>query len=1519
MAIETQLGSLIINLTADDSGLIKAAVSVEQISKRVEQTNKRIEKSWINSLDRVSQKIRTVGYLTTATLTVPLTAFGKKAMTVAKDYEFAMAQIEGLAGVPKDMVQAWSASIKELATTTSIGPTKLADALYFVASSGFEGAEALKITEMSAKAMAAGMGDAAHIADMLTSSMNAYKTSGLTATRALDIFTAAIREGKIEPEQFASTIGSVLPVASELGVSLDQVAAAMAAMSLGGASASNAATYLRNVMQKIADPTAEVQKMLISMGTSAEALRNSLAGDGLMATLLKMRELADEFGESLFDLFPEVRGLIGVLNLTGENLQFNLKIFEEVLQSTGDFEKAFAVASDTMQYKWNRALAVSQTAMLTLGKTIAGVILPVVERFADKFAKFAKWLDGLSEGFKKLIVVIGVVVAALGPILLMLSTMSYLFTLAVRFVGHLRIALQALVVVFKAVRAASIATPLGAVAAVAALLIPLILKLRKSTSDLAKAQGEVVSEVNREVYSLQQVFAHIKNANEGTEERANWIKIANQRYGSYLGNLLTEKSSLEDITKAQNEALASLKALTAQRAVAAKIEEAMSNVTDAFEDKFGNFTKALVEAYGGDYAVQATAEIFSAIEKTAEKHGKTLIKSYSAYAPTEEILAGVKEASEIYDKFFKQLDSSKGALSPQTFIRVFKEVAKVKYLQDAHITTLQGLAKAYGTVEEAAESAANSFQSAYENLENPALKEIMKDMEKQERQYFNLLKASERFGFSTDANEKLLSLYADTLTALGKTGFPDAGAQIVLVKKKFDDLSASIMTGKGSVEDIQKILKKFNEESEFFVWMAQNAKELGIEFDYLREMSQLLNNTLKDLVITAGADSQAVKDIQQKIKDLPPDVTAAVNALKNLNEELAIINKTDDLKLPGFSRSREELQSVEKALNVLVEVRTTTEKLSKSSLALGAIFGAPFDQLIPVAEILDKQIEQLVNRYNELNEAILDEELQKALDIARQQVDAYGSLENQLDVLNKMVQFTERRLYRASVAAGDNTEEVIKLTKALEGLRSKQIELRHAYDTAYLEIMIAAYGKYSDKLNLVGAKITYVKAQIERLAGASIKDAAWGEELNEWLNQLALLEQAAQYMDALKDSLDSLATIFDKVGDALGGMAGEWTRWIGSLIKYIPTIIDLVEKYGKSVNLLSAVQEGQIAIEEVSAASKGKLAITSGILAGVQNAEAATSEAVTVAKGGEAIAGATAEGAKLPFPINIIAIALGVGAVIAALASSIPRPRKMKTGGTVPPGYPDDTFPALLTSGEIVVPPHEALAFAEKIMREKGKDVTQVTNVSQITPNNIPQPVEYHDMPTMLPMAFTNMPSGGLSEELQLLLSAFDDNTASSKISASSAPANLAKRSSPQGMNNMPLAKLSNLNTLGKDFTKFAKDFTKKNREVFSMMRTSDRHGQINRLDDRLRRAEKMLSQSKYTAVRMASGGIVPHGYPNDSFPALLSSGEMVLPKNISTSVSDISQKPQKIQIVVDGKIAGKDLALILRRQLEME
>jgi hypothetical protein len=93
----------------------------------------------------------------------------------------------------------------------------------------------------------------------------------------------------------------------------------------------------------------------------------------------------------------------------------------------------------------------------------------------------------------------------------------------------------------------------------------------------------------------------------------------------------------------------------------------------------------------------------------------------------------------------------------------------------------------------------------------------------------------------------------------------------------------------------------------------------------------------------------------------------------------------------------------------------------------------------------------------------------------------------------------------------------------------------------------------------------------------------------------------------------------------------------------------------------------------------------------------------------------------VPFPGNLAAIAAGIAAVVAGMTmgsagirglSSVPG---LAQGGVIPAGFPNDTYPALLSSGETVVPPGKLndLMGGEVVFTIKGDTLVGVLNKSK--------------------------------------------------------------------------------------------------------------------------------------------------------------------------------------------------------------
>jgi len=1401
------IGSLMIKLGVDTSGVLSAQVAVQQLASaagasaaKANAAMAMFSKETIRNINTVSQRFRTFGYLATITLTAPIVAFTKSSVEMAKNFEFSMSKIEGLAGIAADTTRQWSEELLKMSSRTSIGPEKLAEALYFVASSGFKTAEALTITEMAAKGAATGMGEAQDIADMLVSAMNAYKTSNLTASQAMDIFTAAVREGKIEANRFVTTIGSVLPIASEVGVSLDQVTAAMAAMSLSGATAANAATYLRNVLQKIADPSAEVEKSLNKMGTSGEALRASLRERGLLPTLEELRRLTEVWGETMFDIFPNIRALIGALNLTGQNLEYNRKIFDLIKNSTGDFAKAFEVASQTLQYKWNAALASGRVALIKLGSSIGQVLLPVFEKLIKRLQDITDWYTNLHDTQKRLVIGIAAFLAILGPASLALSVLGYAMSGVMSAINGLRVAFQAL-------SAGLMGVPYLAIAAgIAAIAVSIVKTVRKA-HEWERIQARVNEQISKEVLGLDQAFTRLKATNEGSEQRAQAIQNINNQYGEYLKNMLTEKSTLEDITKAHQELTNVLVARVATEAMQVEkgkligdLAKAQTKYLNDFVTGYREYIKvagrtplkgpemsadfvkelnALIDEMGslinGDVrareAVQIgllpqlvwsnghIVEVRKALDEfvSREEFTKYAISVGVDVNPILDKFGGLNQAllefqrtgaqeiqpvvdllEEIvnrgsgaglaidkvrafYEKWIKDIASKTGdaKYSFTSFTDAVYAYFREKKRIDPMLQTLQDSIDTYTSMAIVVGEVAEEVGKMYTKIDNPILKKIIKEMEEEEGQLNRQAEAYKKLGISSDVAKKKQQLYLDTLEKLGQqVDFSIAGEYMKIIYQRLKDLGD--LSGDVGIEitTLAELMTDFASKADAIKYMAANAGKLGIEFDYADEMAKLLSNTLQKLIESKGADTTFAKQLSEDLRNLHPEIYQARKLLKDMDDKLKQISIKGKYGISGFNIAEESQKAIGDTLDKLIELRVTAKNLEGAFIPLSGIMPAPFLALIPFADILDKKISELAERFRQLGDSAELDDLWRSLEIAKSQSEIFGNLGSQLDVVSKEINYVERKIHSLSYNLEANKEVILELGKALDLLKVKYLNIQAASDIGYYGMLTDAFGKYSDQMELLGAQISYVEERLRLLSDVNVKDAAWQGEVERWLDLLYRLRNEQEKFAALEDSVNSLATVFGKLGDAIGGSTGEMFKIFELILQSLPDIIDLIQKYGKTANVTATLIDTQtLATENATIAKQLETnAINQNIAAKVADTAQSTANAAASgasagaayanagAKSVEANATVVAQGAKLPFPANLVAIALGVAAVIAGLAAALPKPKKMATGGEVPQGFPNDTFPALLTSGEIVVPPSKAEQFARQILKDKVRE-----------------------------------------------------------------------------------------------------------------------------------------------------------------------------------------------------------------------
>lgn len=136
------------------------------------------------------------------------------------------------------------------------------------------------------------------------------------------------------------------------------------------------------------------------------------------------------------------------------------------------------------------------------------------------------------------------------------------------------------------------------------------------------------------------------------------------------------------------------------------------------------------------------------------------------------------------------------------------------------------------------------------------------------------------------------------------------------------------------------------------------------------------------------------------------------------------------------------------------------------------------------------------------------------------------------------------------------------------------------------------------------------------------------------------LEEMKQKAAETRDAISQLGGSFGILGSAIGGAAGSWIGFAGTITEQVPALITTIKN-----------------LQDAQAIANAKSIIGT-------NADTAASLTNSSAKQTEAMSSGISGAAKLPFPASLLAIA-AVVATIGSIIAAIPKPKKFAAGGII--------------------------------------------------------------------------------------------------------------------------------------------------------------------------------------------------------------------------------------------------------------
>lgn len=412
-------------------------------------------------LNNVGASLQRAGFKLSAAITLPVAAAGTAATALATTFDTEMTKIETLVGVNREQVDAWRQDLLALGPAVAKGPGELARAMFVVTSAGERGANALQIVNNAAKASAAGLGDTATIARSVTAAMQAYKDEGLDAATATDVLVSTVREGNLEASSLAQSLGTVIGIASQVGVTFSDVGSFIATFTRLGVDARIASTSLRATLNTLIRPSNEAKEALASVGLSVGELRNQIEREGLARTFVELIQTFEGNEEAIGKVIPNVRALAGVLGTAGAQGEEFIRISDSIADSQGTLDEAFARTAESAGFQFRQALAQLQTTGIQIGSMILPQIADAATRVTNvlnnlnpRAVRLGMIWAGVASAIGPALIVLGTLIKSIGSIIGLITTLGSAVSTAIGFFGALVGALNPVTIILAGIAAA---------------------------------------------------------------------------------------------------------------------------------------------------------------------------------------------------------------------------------------------------------------------------------------------------------------------------------------------------------------------------------------------------------------------------------------------------------------------------------------------------------------------------------------------------------------------------------------------------------------------------------------------------------------------------------------------------------------------------------------------------------------------------------------------------------------------------------------------------------------------------------------------------------------------------------------------------------------------------------------------------------------------------------------------------------------------------------------------------------
>lgn len=509
--------------------------------------------------------------------------------------ESSQASLKALTGLDDDSISWLTQQAQVLSTTMTkeglrvkAAANEILDAYMLVGSAKPEllsDKEALAAVTEEAMRMQAAAGDItlAQAVDALTLSLNQYGAEADQAARFTNVLAAGSKEGAANIASQTAAIRNSGVAAASANVSFEETVALIQTLAYSGIKDEVAGTALKKFFLVLQTGADDVNPKIVGLSKALENLKAKNMGAA---------DIKDMFGEEGYNAASVILQNIDMVNR-----------YTEAVTGTSVAQEQAAINSATAEAK----LAQVRNEMKLAGIELIEKLNPAIMVSTNAMTYVIKILPGLIDWFNKwgtAVMVISAEILVYNSRLKIMAAWHTTINALVKTATALKMAYAGAVALFtgnvgrasaamRVLRSVINVSPWGLLLTAVNAVGLAIFAFTQRTNTAKEAYKDFVSQSSKALGELKLMYNSIRSANEGTQNRIDLIKEFNSKYGQYLDNLLSEKSTIEEITTAYNNAAVAIKSKIAQETLAKHVTDIQSKAIEKQADTLDGISEIL--------------------------------------------------------------------------------------------------------------------------------------------------------------------------------------------------------------------------------------------------------------------------------------------------------------------------------------------------------------------------------------------------------------------------------------------------------------------------------------------------------------------------------------------------------------------------------------------------------------------------------------------------------------------------------------------------------------------------------------------------------------------------------------------------------------------------------------------------------------------------------------------------------------------------------------------------------------